>query len=369
MVAALALLANIVIAQPRAAAATAAAAVDYADPSHWICRPERDDVCSKPLTSTVLPPDGTTSRKTYAPDPLAPVDCFYVYPTVSQEPTANADMSAGPAEQRAVTEQFARFGSVCRTYAPLYRQTTIAAMHGEAAGADRELAYGDVLAAWRFYLAHDNRGRGVVLIGHSQGAHHLARLIAEEIDGKSAQRLLISAILLGGDIETQAGADSGGTFRRVSLCRRATQSGCVIAYSSFLAENPPGPDSPFGGAHQPGRTVACVNPAELLGHDFLTPELLATPRVASVLGTVLVENPDTVSAECRSTEGRNYLALSVRQEGIAAPILARSLVELDSRGPHWGLHPLDVSLSLGDLVEIVSQQSIAWRADDERHRH
>ena len=27
----------------------------------------------------------------------------------------------------------------------------------------------DVVAAWRHYLDHDNRGRGVVLIGHSQG--------------------------------------------------------------------------------------------------------------------------------------------------------------------------------------------------------
>ena len=29
----------------------------------------------------------------------------------------------------------------------------------------------DVLAAWNYYLEHDNQGRGVVLVGHSQGGH------------------------------------------------------------------------------------------------------------------------------------------------------------------------------------------------------
>ncbi|HEY1881186.1 MAG TPA: DUF3089 domain-containing protein, partial [Caulobacteraceae bacterium] len=150
--------------------ARAASPVDYAQPSNWLCRPGRQDVCSAPETSTVVSPeDGARTRKTYTPDPDAPIDCFYVYPTVSQAPTANAGMTAGPAEERAAAEQFARFGAKCRAFAPIYRQTTVAAMHGEARGADPGLAYADVLAAWRSYLERDNRGRGVVLVGHIQG--------------------------------------------------------------------------------------------------------------------------------------------------------------------------------------------------------
>ena len=29
---------------------------------------------------------------------------------------------------------------------------------------DRELPYNDVLDAWKYYLEHDNKGRGIVLI-------------------------------------------------------------------------------------------------------------------------------------------------------------------------------------------------------------
>jgi hypothetical protein len=341
--------------------ATAAPAIDYADAAAWLCRPGRQDVCSTPLTSTVVSAvDGGLARKTYIPDLHAPIDCFYVYPTVSQAPTANADIMAGPGERRAAAEQFARFGEACLTYAPLYRQTTVAAMRGQAEGADAELAYRDVLAAWRSYLARDNHGRGVVLLGHSQGARHLMRLIAEEIDGKPAQRLLVSAVLVGGDVQTPAGADVGGDFSHVPLCRAADQAGCVIAYSTFLASHPPGPDSPFGKGGGPGRAVACVNPAALLGHAALNAELLATPRVAEILGTTLVENPGVVSAACTTAGDRTFLAVSVKPAGAAALVLARALTDLDEADPGWGLHPLDVSLTLGDLVEIDGRQSKTW---------
>ncbi len=328
--------------------------------------PGRDDVCAQPLTSTELSPADERTRKTYVPDPNARIDCFYVYPTVSREPTANADMAAGAEEKRTATEQLARFGAKCRTYAPLYRQTTVAALRGEAKDPDFELAYGDVLAAWRSYLARDNHGRGVVLIGHSQGAGHLIRLIAEEIDGKPAERLLVSAIIAGGNAETARDADVGGSFRHVPLCRRADQSGCVIAYSSFLASRPPGPGVWYGKPREPGLEVACVNPAELLGRASLDAELLATPRVASALGTVLVETPGALSAACVRAGGRRFLAVTVKPTGRPAETLGRALEELDSRGQGWGLHPVDLNLALGDLVEIVGRQAQAWSAAGRR---
>ena len=145
-----------------------AAAPDYADPASWLCRPGRADVCAEPLTSTVVAPStGGLTRRTYAPDPAVPIDCFYVYPTVSQQTTGNADLTAGPEEQHVAAQQFARFAGKCRPFAPLYRQTTVPAMRGGAKG-DPELAYADVLAAWRAYLAQDNHGRGVVLISRSR---------------------------------------------------------------------------------------------------------------------------------------------------------------------------------------------------------
>ena len=341
---------------------SAAAQVDYAQPAAWLCRPGRADVCSAPLTSTVVSPDGTLTKKTYVPDPAAPIDCFYVYPTVSQQPTANADMTAVPEVQHAATEQFARFAGVCRPYAPLYRQTTIAAMRGAVQGADAGLAYADVATAWRHYLAHDSHGRGVVLVGHSQGAHHLARLIAEEIDGKPAQRLLVSAVVVGGDIQTPVGQGVGGSFQHVPLCRSADEAGCVIAYSSFLADDPPGPGAYFGRAAGPGSRVACVNPGALSGHAALDSELPTTGRVAIALGTTLVENPGLITAACITSGDRSFLAVSIRPTGVGAATLSQALTALDKRAPGWGLHAIDMNLALGDLAEIVGRQAKAWAA-------
>jgi hypothetical protein len=336
--------------------------IDFAAPSAWLCLPRRSDACSAPLTSTVVSAaDGSLARRTYTPDPAAPIDCFYVYPTVSREPTPNADMTLGPEEERAAREQFARFGARCRTFAPLYRQTTAAAMVGEAPRGDPDLAYRDVLGAWRLYLAVHNKGRGVVLIGHSQGAHLLARLIAEEFDGKPIQRRLVSAILAGGDIQVPKGRDVGGTFQHIPLCRTADEAGCVIAYSSYLADSLPGPDAAFGGGADPGFTAACVNPAALRGAATLDPELLTIGAVATLLGTDLVENPGVVSGACTTAGDRTFLAISVKPAGPASASLDRALTALNARRPGWGLHALDINLTLGDLVEIVGRQGQAWR--------
>jgi hypothetical protein len=358
LIRALALASSLTPAWPVAAAA--GTAVDYSAASSWLCRPGRDDVCSRPLTSTVVSPmDGALTRKTYAPDPSAPIDCFYVYPTVSQEPGANADMTEGPEEDRVAASQFARFSAARRTYAPLYRQTTVAAMDGRAKGADPEQAYGDVLAAWRHYLAHDNHGRGVVLIGHSQGAFLLGRLLAREIDSKPAQRLLVSAILAGGNVQTAAGRDVGGSFQHIPLCRAADQTGCVITY---LAADPPGPQAPFGGAARPGWSAACVDAGALTGEAALDAELPTTGRVRTMLGTPLVENPGLISAACASADGHEFLAVSIKPDGVGAAALNRALGDLDSRAPGWGLHAIDVNLALGDLVRIVERQGKAWAA-------
>ena len=97
------------------------------------------------------------------------------------------------------------------------------------------LGYEDVRAAWRYYLAHDNGNRGIVLIGHSQGTSILTELIRREIEGTPVQSRIVSALLIGGPdgILVPRGQDVGGTFPHLPVCRAATQTGCVVAYSSF----------------------------------------------------------------------------------------------------------------------------------------
>src|SRR5712692_3193947 len=229
--------------QPAAAAPSATVSNDYNDGKTWLCRPGRQDACAVDLSTTVVAANGKLTVEKWLPKPDAPIDCFYVYPTVSNDPTPNSDMNPGPEEMGVIRAQFARFGSVCRVYAPLYRQVTLTALRAFISGkpmtADRALAYNDVLDAWNYYLERDNQGRGVVLIGHSQGSLVLTQLIKNEIDGKQLESRIISALLLGTNLPVPKGKDVGGAFQHMPLCHSAKQTGCVITYASFRSNAPP----------------------------------------------------------------------------------------------------------------------------------
>src|SRR6185436_13108617 len=93
------------------------AAPDYSADSSWLCRPGRPDPCALPLPTAALNPDGygATGFATPAADP--PIDCFYVYPTVSRDPGDNSDLDPGIEEKGVATVQFGRFAGLCRPYA------------------------------------------------------------------------------------------------------------------------------------------------------------------------------------------------------------------------------------------------------------
>src|SRR5437773_1253895 len=215
--------------------------------------------------------NGNLTRERWNADPNAPIDCFYVYPTVSTDLTPNSDMVADPAELNVIRQQFARFASKCRPYAPMYRQVTLAGLRillgrGNAGVAlSRGLAYDDIRDAWKHYLENDNKGRGFVLIGHSQGSLVLSELIRNEIDGKPVQSRMVSAILLGTTLSVPRGKDTGGSFQHVRPCRSESQTGCVITYASFRSTVTPPPNTLFGRVSDPDMAAVCTNPAALRG--------------------------------------------------------------------------------------------------------
>jgi len=110
----------------------------------------------------------------------------------------------------AAASQAAPFSSVCRVWAPMYRQRTVASL---ATGPDPTadtVAYRSLLAGWKDYLAHFNDGRPVIFIGHSQGAAMLIRLLASQIDTNAALRSrMVSAIIAGGTWRSPRGGPSG----------------------------------------------------------------------------------------------------------------------------------------------------------------
>jgi hypothetical protein len=341
--------------------------------THWLCRPGlAKNPCAGSLATTRFSPSGT-ARSVEHPRRVAHprIDCFYVYPTVSDQPALNATRRVDPEIRSIVRYQAARYAQECRVYAPLYRQLTVAAL-GRPLVEQRtaaRLAYRDVLAAWKHYLAHDNHGRGVVLIGHSQGSGHLTRLLRTRIDRRrSERRRLVSAILLGGNV-------TDGDFRHVPTCRRGDQTGCVIAWSTF-GEIPPADTAfgrparywaeVFGGHAGPHDEVLCTNPARLAGVRSLNPVYPSepfAPGTAIAAGIALtgvpqptastpwVSIPGSYRARCSSAGGANVLRITPQ---------GGALMPKPSPNAAWGLHLLDGNIALGDLVRVVHRQARAY---------
>lgn len=349
---------------------------DYSKPETWLCLPGRADFCASDNSATVVKADGSLTKEAWASDPKAPIDCFYVYPTVSMDKGVISDMTPNDEEKRVIEQQFARFGSKCRTFAPIYRQFTLTALRAAvtggaaaASGPRPNTGYEDVVDAWNWYLANENKGRGVVLIGHSQGSGVLTQLIANEIDGKPAQKQLISALLLGTNLPVTKGQDTG-TFKSIPLCHSATQTGCAVAYASFLEAAPPPANSRFGKPREPNPAMeaACVNPANLSGgkgelHSYLgaatNGNTAADWSKGKTVDTPFVSVPGLLSSHCVNNGEFSYLAVAVNADPADPRI---DVLKPGAVTPDWGLHLVDVNVAMGNLVDLVDSQGKAYLA-------
>ena len=361
------------VAPPSASSAPSVAprptGLSVAHPTVWVCRPGmRANPCAGGLGAVVVHPDGTTARQPFRPAAHPAIDCFYVYPTVSRATTANAPLHADAQIVATTRAQAARFASVCRLFVPVYRQATVGALtSGRFFDAHvRAVAAADIRSAWHDYLRHDNHGRGVVLIGHSQGAMVLTRLIESEIDNNPAERrLLVSALLLGGDVTTAVGRNTGGSFLHLPQCVHPGETTCVVAYSSFPSSPPP--LAFFGRTLAAGQHVICTDPTRLAGgagalHPYF-PTVRLSPSGGLGLGVPepagstagFVTYPGYLTGRCRTAADATFLDVN------AAPADGRAVLKEDL-GPAWGLHVADVNLALGDLVHVVRLQAAAWSA-------
>ena len=356
-----------------AQAAVAAPAPDYRTAVSWLCLPGRSDVCSTPLATTALNPNGygSTGQSPVAKNP--PLDCFYVYPTVSRDRGLNSDLSVNE-ERGTAASQFARFAGACRPFAPVYRQMTTAAIAAVAAGTDIRpafaTAYGDVRAAFRNYLATRNSGRPFVLVGHSQGSWMLQELIKQEIEGKPVARQMRLAIVPGFNVLVPQGRLVGGTFKSTPLCSRPGETGCVVSYVSYRTGNPPPPGATFGFAPAAGMTVGCVNPAragsrnwERLDSYWNARSTLPVPggpirwSIEGPSPTPYLRTEGLVSARCVNAGQRGYLEVRVnadprdqRTDRIGGEVGALGFFL-----PGWGMHLADMNAPQGDLVRLVEE--------------
>ena len=354
------------------APATAAAEVE------WLCHPALEsDPCRGDQTTRYVEPDGSSRVGRPAVPANPPIDCFYVYPTVSNQPTPNATKSPDPEIRSIAKFQAQRFSTRCRLFVPLYRQVTTSGVASGNAGA-YDTAHVDVREAWFEYLEKHNRGRGFVLIGHSQGSRHLRALIRREIDrNPGVRRRLVSAIIPGANATVAKGRRIGGDFTKIPTCAKAAQTGCAMSWSTFN-ETPPDDarygrtdTDPFGNAlgnpTGPRLEVMCVNPARLAGDGDALRTLLPTepfaPGVIALLLVRLYNGPPPTSDTPWLQPQDHYTARCVHSNGshvlMTAPVGdARELTP--SPDESWGLHLVDVNLPLGNLTKLVRVQTKSW---------
>jgi hypothetical protein len=371
----LALLAAPATAQP-------APAPDYRKPESWLCRPDAKDPCSGDASTSRVTADATVTLDMLPASKKPKIDCFYVYPTVSTDPTPNSDMTADPAETFVAQAQAAPFRQACRVFAPLYRQVTLATlrdrMMGKPVTADPTMGLRDVSAAFADYMKHDNKGRGVILIGHSQGSGVLKAFIQTEIEGKPVARQIIAAYLAGHNLLVPQGADVGGDLKSTPLCRSATQTGCVVAWVSFRDTMPVPPASLFGRppiSAPAGMAVACTNPAALAGGRAPLRPLMVnrtgivdngTPAPKWAKGrniyTPFVALPGLLSGECMTRENASVLSVGInadpaepRTDTINGDVMVGGQIV-----PSWGLHLIDMQVAMEDLVDLAKAQGQSW---------
>jgi hypothetical protein len=335
----------------------------------WLCKPgNSSDPCHVSLDATLLSPTGKHLGVQHVKRPRHPkFDCFYVYPTVSDQPGGTTNFDIDPELRSIALYQAARYTSECRMFAPVYRQVTLNGIFGRVpvTPADRERGYNDVRSAWRDYLRNYNHGRGVVLVGHSQGSFVLRQLVANEVDSKpKVRKRLISALLLGGNVTVKKGKDVGGDFKHIRACRSRSQTGCVVAFSTF-GEYPPA-DATFGRTTARGQAVLCTNPAALRGGSAkVTPiqpkEPFAPGTIAAgitLLGvpqpdvsTTWGELPNAYKARCSTGSAHALVITPLRGAPVFTP----------SPDAGWGLHLVDANIALGNLVGLVRHQAAVWR--------
>jgi hypothetical protein len=354
----------------------------------WLCKSGKTDPCTQPLTTTVVTYKAGVREETVEKVKKAsrpPIDCFYVYPTVSEQEGPNANLEIEPQETQIAIDQASRFSQDCKVYAPMYRQLTLKAINNPEGVPPSApiIAYTSVLSAFEEYMSKFNKGRGFVLIGHSQGSLMLKQLIKEQIDPHPALRKqLVSAVLLGGNIIVPDGQRVGGDFSTVPSCAAAYETHCVIAYSSFAKEPPEGAffgrvKSPLtnpSGVEGGGLEVVCVNPALFtqdgsaapLQYDQSTtpfPGQLGPFTETPSASTPWVESPDLLTGQCKHENNATWLQVSVAPSVSEAELKDREEhheVPKESLGPDWGLHLYDVNVALGNLVHTVAVQAQAY---------
>ena len=240
--------------QPQAAAAADA----YDSPGAWISRG----------TGTQTDPARWVPSGVSRPAPM-PVAVFFVHPTTLFDRSRwNAVPGDSMAASRAdlFTQGLASpFNGAQQLWAPRYRQATLGSFltdkpEGHLAV---DAAYADVLLAFDHFLRVTDPKLPIVLVGHSQGAVHVMRLLRDRAAGKPLAKRIVAAYVIGWQVSLDHDLPAMG----LSACTAPDQTGCVLSWATYgepadthmadaAYERMPGLD----GQNRKGSAFLCTNP-------------------------------------------------------------------------------------------------------------
>lgn len=198
---------------------------DYSKPTNWAAHPSAEDEA-----------DATPEGKKVSYDRTV-ADVFFIHPTtyigVKNEDRWNASLTDArlnkKTDEGSIRFQASAFNHAGRVYAPRYRQAHFHAYFtADTASAKKafDRAYRDVREAFIYYLRNENRGRPIILAGHSQGTNHAERLIDEFFTGKPLIKQLVAAYLIGMPVRKDR-------FSDVPPCSDSTDTGCFVSWRTF----------------------------------------------------------------------------------------------------------------------------------------
>jgi hypothetical protein len=198
---------------------------DYAQASSWAAWPGRESLA-------LLVPQGTPNA-----EGARAVDVFFIHPTgylnggdwnSPMNPVSRTEENT----KWMLANQASAYNGCCNVYAPRYREASIFrywTAPEDIAQKTMDFAYADVVRAFDYYIANENKGRPFIIASHSQGTWHALRLIQEKIDEKSLQPSMIAAYIIGGQVRNA----EANALKSVKVCDAPTQTGCIVHWATF----------------------------------------------------------------------------------------------------------------------------------------
>jgi len=323
---------------------------DYADAANWLAKPGAGTNLAEWRPDQA---DGTP-----VPPPIGrPRDAatFFIHPTTYLERDRwNAALLPDPTSegrsQTFVRSQASAFNEVTEVWAPRYRQAAFGAFLLKSADATQalDLAYRDVLAAFDVFLAAQPAGRPLILAGHSQGALHLSRLLADRRDALKGR--VVAAYVVGWPLSATADLPLMGR----TACAAPAETGCILSWQSFAEPANPAlvMDSWVGtratnGVVRQRRDMVCVNP--------LTGTSGGAAPPSANLGTLQPSADYSTATSARGQVGARCEDGLLLVSGVLPSVGGFVL-------PGNNYHPFDYALFWGSIRADAARRLVAFRA-------